>query len=1392
MNRKLMSTAVISLITASSISIGVNLSNNKLDGTDNNKFITEKKVSSKEDTNHEVINLNSDEISDNGDSKKIGSGNSTIKATNLSRPDSEIKTIGNIVKGEEIVKSEKVNNTDKIPNQIVNQEKVNDIGKVDKQIIDNEKENNMDKLVNKITKIDKVNEKGEIVEKIIAPKNVNNTNKVTEKIIKQENVNNIVVNKGESGKNSNTIQTKINNKARNNIKSSDISISGLKQFEESELKSGTIKNDLKVTISNDTKATFANNIDGNVDAITSASVMGLNKGHSLYIKRQDDKNIILSIKGKSLDHDASINTNKRNNDFNNNKIYGDIKLLMLPEFFVNISGKDSVENGGIYAITDIVYKDNKNDVNSDSIINSDKTKIIKVEGSAYAVVTLSKGDINNTTFKFNKVSINPTPVNTEGTIVKFEVNPNEIAEISVTQNSGGTENITLNQGGKSFTKIIKNEVPNKILASGPISKFDYHQANYDKNGERILTPSKTTFSTKHDTNEGIDPTLPKLSINKTKLGKDVVMTFDNSSQQAKDWQKNIYKIERVHKDSSSKESLHYSIQDGKIVIDKDSVAIKDRNGVHNIRIKSKGYNDLDITIEIVKPARKVELSGDFNFWANNELVFRLKDFTYAIQNPVYEILLDGKVIEGNCIDYHVISDLIRLENDALGKLTPGKHSITIKAYGYEDSTKEFYLEEAPEGSSNPSMNHEKGNSKLSINNASISSIDTISSASGGGGSTGGSLMMRANIIYDFDLISNAMILRNLRMGTDYSNEVLSWWAAMTKDAVLTNESEKVISYQSYKNAVNEAAMKGKYLTFKSYYDSVKESNYLNGPYQIKYMLENGLFGDVQLYSQENLKIAPKLSIEGNIEDGLKINIDNDNQYTENIERVLVGMNELSKDSYKIENSKITITDTSKFSRDENIIKLVAKGYKDNIISVNLRNKEVDLKASKDNNGNILIKFDKDFKSNVVGLSLNGKSLLSDSQVGGNGDYYYIGETLVLRNKLFENKEDQQQTMIVKANKYDDSSLSFIPKKLEIKSVEKLDIPNFVKLNESNKFNKNESVLIDVEDVTDGKYRKDITNILVNGKNVEYTASKDNFYSIEIAGTVFNEENNYEITIKTNNYKDFVINKRIGKQEESKPEITVDTKKIPAPEIIFEKDMFRKNIIKSNDKDYLNSIDSIKINGKSLTKASNSYSSDGWILDKDKIIIFNELIGGSEITLESSLYADNSYKVPKKSVENIKLSKKNNGNSVFSHSDYNWTENVEVSINGKILKNNEEVRADYGQVTVLVPLSINDNILIKSEGYNDYIYNVQLVDNKVKSNKNTFTGSYTFTSSNNGWSESITSVQINGEEIEKTSEINPTKGYKFNYSGGIDLYNQLNSGDIVTIKSDGYTDYTYTF
>ena len=142
-------------------------------------------------------------------------------------------------------------------------------------------------------------------------------------------------------------------------------------------------------------------------------------------------------------------------------------------------------------------------------------------------------------------------------------------------------------------------------------------------------------------------------------------------------------------------------------------------------------------------------------------------------------------------------------------------------------------------------------------------IDAISSASLGGGSgssgdsgSSGSININAFLIFDQDLLANAMILNEIGIDNQASETVLSRWADMTPVSVMDGEAEELYDFISYLNAVKDAKLEdGKSLSFREYAE-MGAGLTKNRPYQVKRVLEDGLLGSTFRFNDVVGKKAP--------------------------------------------------------------------------------------------------------------------------------------------------------------------------------------------------------------------------------------------------------------------------------------------------------------------------------------------------------------------------------------------------------------------------------------------------------------------------------------------------------------------------------------------------------
>lgn len=540
---------------------------------------------------------------------------------------------------------------------------------------------------------------------------------------------------------------------------------------------------------------------------------------------------------------------------------------------------------------------------------------------------------------------------------------------------------------------ISYAAPNRILARDRIAKWDYHRSNYDENGDIRIKPSTTLFDTE---NEGVkiqDSRLPKIYVDEIDYGNDVIIDVNMDSNDSQKWLDSIYKITKVDNEFSDnkklEQNIQYKIENNKITLYSKSRAI-DSNDVHRIKIYSTGYGDKEILIHIVKTG-KIVLSG--STLSYNDVIFKLEDFNYGIKNPVYEVLLDDEVLEGNCEEYHIVSELIRLENKALDKLTPGKHKIVVKAFGYKNFEKEFFLDKNKRSNIEFKKHNNEKIDEIFISNKKTS-LDAVSAATKKGSETSdidvvssatGSTVQNINLVFDFDLVANAKILEGLSLETEYSKKVLDRWNSSIKEYVQEDNDENLYTWMHYQDSINEYKLRDEYLSFQDYLKTENPTTTKNRSYAYKFVLEDGLLGDVQRYDQVGSKSVKVEEVKDNID---KENVElkaEDIEFIKNIEKIYIGNTEISKNEYNIEGNKINLN-INRFSTGRNTVKIISKGYNDIYLEIS-RYKEIEeFEISKTKDMLKISGVNDDYIKNFKGIFLNGKGLFNKSQVGSGEDY----------------------------------------------------------------------------------------------------------------------------------------------------------------------------------------------------------------------------------------------------------------------------------------------------------------------------------------------------------------------------------------------------------------------
>ncbi|WP_124040976.1 hemoblobin-interacting domain-containing protein [Clostridium perfringens] len=734
--------------------------------------------------------------------------------------------------------------------------------------------------------------------------------------------------------------------------------------------------------------------------------------------------------------------------------------------------------------------------------------------------------------------------------------------------------------------------PSKILTFTNMPVWDYHQRNYDKHGNLRISTAKTTFNLNNEEEKA--SYIPMFKVDEAELNSPINIQCELKTDEQKDWFEKINKVtlEDATKNPNLERNLEFEKSGNKIIIKGNQKAL-DNNKLHTIKIYSEGKDWASISVNIVQAEPiKVLVSYPMNPRTGEDVRFKLDNFNYAILNPVNRVFLTHNNVRKELVkfkDYHVISEYLtvyaeNVDNEEGNLLEPGKYTLEIYADGFKKAEKDF------EVIKNEVIASEKNNSKdnikikpvtSKITNKEIkpSSVDTLSSASVGSSkgadnsgseeTSGASIIMQTNLIYNHDLLANALILNELGLGTEESEGIAKRFELNTIswDAVMNEDGTHINDFRDYLNAVKDAALKGDYLTYDEYLKNENSKEYKNRPYNVKEVLEDNLLGDAQNFRTVLGLETPSLEVKSAVMDKDLILESSDTNYLKNIKSITIngGIKELDKSLYSIKDNQLIIN--SKVVKGDKIkISISSTGYKDKVIETKLEKilDDISLKLEKEYKTGedvIVTGLSEDFIKNINSIKLDEKLLLTKEQGGSSGNTYYeiSKNKLTLKSGLF--KEDKNYKLEIDSKYYGKKELEFNITKgdqkenanIEEKSeVEKeIDFTNNISISK-------ESILIkkyNIKFLNSEEWLKNITDISVNEvpykSGLSWWESKERYAIYEADKTLaigyesFNNEGENLIKIKSKGYKEYAFIIKYGKitlvQDEKKVE-SEDTNK----------------------------------------------------------------------------------------------------------------------------------------------------------------------------------------------------------------------------------------------------------
>lgn len=907
---------------------------------------------------------------------------------------------------------------------------------------------------------------------------------------------------------------------------------------------------------------------------------------------------------------------------------------------------------------------NGQDEQQSSLLLESQTRVVDLGWSQYVSVAFAKGySLNNCRVMIDGVDVTEamTPVDTDGTIAKWELTVLNPGSITAMDQEGHAQTVSLggSQNGSGTIQVRKHTAPSAFLAHGSVNVWDYHLTNYDDHGQVRVKPSTTTFSLGQKKDE-IRYYAPKAELKDDETADNVyhvsgeaIVMFNYTSEADKQWFDSISDVDLVSGNGnkntinadltwSSDLADHHGKTVGQITVPLGQTNFYS-NGLYYLRVKS-GNTDTLIPIEVVNgTAPSMILSEAGAIVSGKNLHFTVQNMTYGATMPVNRVELkrpDGTTEDLEKIrDWYLIGDSFVLYNDESATNgrnnipVPGKYTITVHATGFKDMSYTFTVSDAA------TAVREEAHASYTL-----AAVDAISSATVSGGSSsgssdgsdGGSTTMTADLIFDADLLANALILSELKVENEAADAIADRWLSDMSgyDAVIGEDRKTFYSFKAYRDAVEQAKNAGTYLSFADYLAAGNAETTPNRPYAVKYVLEDNLLGETQMNGNYLGKEAPVIHLTdetGNMITEIKEGTDvylscEDLAYLQTVaEEAKLYVNgdyqELSNTKYALTESGRLLrldADVFRLEKDSNTLVIKLDGYQDNTVSVPVVKDKKDVHLSVEENlkvgDAVILTNDADESGDIwkyiTKVSLKKpdgtvKNILPDGQesiwekVG-----YSISEEqknqLILGKDLFDTEGEYEVT--IEAAYYENQTITF-----EISKADQTD-PGEAK---------EPPAAVDGEDSWNmGAYTfrfgtdfcdwiKNISDVSVNGKPYEkgsyvygsakYTISETDGF-VMLGNQKITEDNN-KIVISAAGYEDltFCIDKTGKLVDETSDPDTENKETLAKPvEIKGITDGFG---LVFDDAEWFNKITSVMVNETAYQKAdydlnSNKYRTSG--------------------------------------------------------------------------------------------------------------------------------------------------------------------------------------------------------
>ena len=517
-----------------------------------------------------------------------------------------------------------------------------------------------------------------------------------------------------------------------------------------------------------------------------------------------------------------------------------------------------------------------------------KSRMVHLGFADFVTVVFRQGTLEDHEIYVDGVNVTEAvqKVDDAGRVVKWAstvASPKELRVVS--KADGSTEqSLRLNAGTATETVLPGNpeDQPDYILSRGRISKFDYLLAPKDKEGNDRILPSSTTFDLRQERKENSNAVTTQFYVKPVVIdaeGKgvqkdNIVIKFNVENEEQKKWFEGIDSLKIMNNENwpvNQNPTFTTEVKDTKhgrngiIQIPTGQSNMRSR-GIYRVNIHSSYTNEtVTVPFELVSSAQfslkqrvetanpkageriqfNVEASGGESF--GNDL--KIDSMRVMLKKP------SGKVVELKYIDdFFNFGNLFVLygkssnEEKTVNTDEVGVYTLSLKYSGYQPIKKKF---EVYPGES--FLKEEDSESELKAKKSARSKpveIDAVSSATTGSvsskkssGSSGGGQYVDGRMVFDYNLLTNALILNEIEaLNEDAQAVVKRFFDTTESDYIYKDGAEQLYRFTDYMDAYKEARLEGgKSLSFKAYTESHAAASYA-GPNEVQNVLEDGSLG----------------------------------------------------------------------------------------------------------------------------------------------------------------------------------------------------------------------------------------------------------------------------------------------------------------------------------------------------------------------------------------------------------------------------------------------------------------------------------------------------------------------------------------------------------------------